>query len=249
MSIHKFNMSSEDLLEDAPFLDYMDDPEKEEARHFRNIQGPKERKTLWYITICFAATIFLAGVLYLFDPETNLGPKSPSLSPSPSISPSSSQSSATKTGNRHNITTSARLLSCGTSVSSARAAGCKYDILLNNWVPAPCYDQEFIDEYLDDASWGGYADEAMTQKLTPLEMSEREYYWTSLRDHVNHCAMMWRKQFWVLYEERRAFDTVIASPGHTDHCAQFLVDVGYRNWTHPTKTEMGFAGCWVRDDR
>lgn len=232
-------MSSEDLSQ--PFLQYTDDPEKEEARHFRQIKGPKERKTLLYIAICFAASLFLAGIFYLFDPE---------LSPTPApTSPSPSPVSPTPTETKHNITTSAHLLTCGTSVASARAAGCKYDILLNNWVPAPCYDQEFIDEYTDDASWGGYADEAMTQKLTPLEMSEREYYWTSLRDHVNHCAMMWRKQFWVLYEERRAFDTVIASPGHTDHCAQFLVDVGYRNWTHPTKTEMGFAGCWVRNDR
>lgn len=241
-------MSSENLSQ--PFLGYSDDPDgKEEARHFRNIQGPKQRKTLLYISICFAASLFLAGIFYLFDPETSpsLGSGTSPSPPSPSTIPSS-PAPATRP-DRHNITTSARLLSCGNSVSSARAAGCKYDILLNNWVPAPCYDQEFIDEYTDDASWGGYADEAMTQKLTPLEMSEREYYWTSLRDHVNHCAMMWRKQFWVLYEERNAFDTVISSPGHTDHCAQFLVDVGYRNWTHPTKTEMGFAGCWVRDDR
>lgn len=224
---------------DQPFLRYVDEPGKEEARHFRHINGPKERKTLLYIAICFAASLFLAGIFYLFDPEisTSLQPSSPS------------PSTATATNTRHNITSSARLLTCGTSVTSARALGCKYDILLNNWVPAPCYDQEFIDEYKDDDSWGGYADEAMTQKLKPGEMGEREYYWTSLRDHVNHCAMMWRKQFWVLYEERRAFDTVIASPGHTDHCAQFLVDAGDRNWTHPTKTEIGFAGCWVREDR
>lgn len=242
MSTHEFAMSSETLNQPS-VLGYTDDPEKEEARQFRHINGPKERNILFYIAICFTASLFLAGIFYLFNPEISSTLKA---KPAPSPSPPS-----TATEFRHNITTSARLLSCGTSVASARAAGCKYDILLNNWVPAPCYDQEFIDEYTDDSSWGGYADEAMTQKLTPAEMSEREYYWTSLRDHVNHCAMMWRKQFWVLYEERRAFDTVIASPGHTDHCAQFLVNAGTGdgNWTRPTKTEMGFAGCWVRQDR
>jgi hypothetical protein len=148
---------------------------------------------------------------------------------------------------RFNITTNARLLSCGNSPLEAREAGCIYDILLNNWVPAPCADQEWVDEYMDDESWGGYEDEAMTRRLTVAEMSERAFYYTSIRDHVNHCAIMWKKQFTVLYEVRKHFDTVISSPGHTEHCAQYLMDIADANFTHPTRTEMGFAGCWVRD--
>ena len=50
---------------------------------------------------------------------------------------------------RHNITTGSKYLSCGECADEARELGCKYDILLNNWVPEPCYDQEFIDEYTD----------------------------------------------------------------------------------------------------
>lgn len=232
-----------------PFSGYTDDPDKEEARQFRHIK-PARGNILPYIVVCFATSIFWGGLLYLFHPTSTLSPLAASSnSPLASAAETFQPPGLPSTTDRHNITHNAHLLTCGTTVASAKANGCKYDILLNNWVPAPCYDQEFIDEYVDDDSWGGFADEAMTQKLKVQEMSEREYYWTSLRDHVNHCAMLWRKQFWVLYEERRAFDTVIASPGHTDHCAQFLVDVGERNWTHPTKTEMGFAGCWVREDR
>lgn len=228
-------MSSELLQQ--PFLGYRDDPEKEEARQFRHIT-PSRANLLPYIVVCFVTSFFWAGLFYLLHPGNN------SNAPAAATSPTGGSPSG-----RHNITTDARLLTCGTSVASAKANGCRYDVLLNNWVPEPCFDQEFVDEYLDDGSWAAFADKAMTQPLTPQDMSEREYYWTSLRDHVNHCAMMWRKQFWVLYEERRAFDTVVSSPGHTDHCAQFLVDVGERNWTHPTKTEMGFSGCWVREDR
>lgn len=151
------------------------------------------------------------------------------------------------TAPRHNITTGARLLQCGSTPQEARANNCKYDILLNNWVPAPCFDQEWIDEYTDDLSWGAYADENMTQKLSVEEMSEVDHYYTSIRDHVNHCAIMWKKQFWVLYEGRSAFDTVISSPGHTEHCALYLMESAEANFTEPTKTQMGFAGCWVRD--
>ncbi|KAK0644007.1 hypothetical protein B0T16DRAFT_416986 [Cercophora newfieldiana] len=147
----------------------------------------------------------------------------------------------------HNITTGATLLSCGTSITEAKSLGCKYDIFLNNWVPPPCYDEEWITEYQDDNSWAAFADEALTQRLTPAEMEGRDFYYTSLRDHINHCALMWNKQFWALYEERSALDTVIASPWHTEHCAQFLMDAREVNATQATKTYVGFAGCWIRE--
>jgi hypothetical protein len=161
-------------------------------------------------------------------------------------------SSYSKPGDsRHNVTSNARLLTCGNTTQQALAKGCKYDILLNNWVPAPCYDkdsQDFIAEYTDDESWGAFADKNMTQRLNSVqEMAESEIYYTSVRDHINHCAVLWKKQFWALFEEKREFDTVVASAGHTDHCAQYLMEVVGADWTEATKVERGFAGCWVRE--
>ena len=102
------------------------------------------------------------------------------------------------TATKLNITSNHHLLTCGNTTESARAQDCKYDILLNSWVPAPCYDSEFITEYTDDSSWDAFADEQMTVRLTDVEtMSEMEFYYTSMRDHVNHCATLWKKQFWV----------------------------------------------------
>ena len=73
-------------------------------------------------------------------------------------------------------------------------------------------------------------------------------YYTSKRDHVNHCATMWKKQFWVLFEERAFMDSFIASPGHTDHCASYLADAGTGDMDveGSTLVDVGFAGCWVR---
>lgn len=44
-------------------------------------------------------------------------------------------------------------------------------------------------------------------------------------------------------------DSFISSPGHTDHCAQFLMDAGSGDlkFGGSTKVDVGFAGCWVRD--
>ncbi|PVH74192.1 hypothetical protein DL98DRAFT_594312 [Cadophora sp. DSE1049] len=66
-------------------------------------------------------------------------------------------------------------------------------------------------------------------------------------DYINHYAIMWKKQLWVLSEERLVFDTVGVNPEHTDHYAQCLIDVSVSCWTISTKVEMGFARCWIRE--
>jgi hypothetical protein len=150
--------------------------------------------------------------------------------------------------NSNNITSRAKLIGCGNSVGEARSLGCKYDILLNSWVPEPCYTkQDMMDEYKDDASWDGFRDKELTQKLTVQEMSESEYYFTSIRDHINHCAMIWMKQFWAFYDQSPTMDTMIASPGHTDHCARFLIEIKYDTSNESTKNVVKFAGCWIKE--
>ncbi|KAK7966559.1 uncharacterized protein PG986_000836 [Apiospora aurea] len=123
---------------------------------------------------------------------------------------------------RVNITTGATYLICGNSTQEARSRGCRYDVLLNNWVPAPCYDADFVAEYEEDGSSAAYRDEALTQRIEPggEALGELEFYYTSRRDHVNHCAVMWRKQFAQLFERRAAFDSVISDPFHMEHCSQ-----------------------------
>jgi len=223
--------------EEQSFLPYADDPGEENLS--QRSHRPTSRANMWmHALISMVATsLFWIFVILLITPAN----------PHRRGAPPSTGTSKLNSVGRHNITSSAKLITCGGSVAEARQRGCKYDILLNNWVPAPCYDDEFLAEYKDDGSWGAYADKNMTQRLTVEQMSQRDFYYTSIRDHVNHCAIMWRKQFWALYEERPAFDTVIANPGHTEHCSQYLMDVMEAKWTEPTRTEMGFAGCWVRN--
>ena len=218
--------------ENQPFLKYSDDPSSNESDCKCAATRSRSRATVRFLphAVVFLVTSLLWLLVLLL------------VIPAPS-----SHHSAANDDQRHNITSHARLISCGNSTEEARAQGCKYDILMNNWIPAPCFDQEWLDEYLEDNSWGAYADKGMTRRLTVDEMSETDSYYTSVRDHVNHCSTMWKKQFWTLYEERSAIDEVIASPGHTEHCAQYLMDVMDSDWDEPTRVHMGFAGCWVRE--
>lgn len=225
--------------ESQPFL-YSDDPTPKESPEIadHSFLAPQRQKRL-VTHFGVAVGTSLLWILVLFF--CNATPASPY------TTPPASQQDITPPPTRHNITSGARLLQCGSTPQEAQSNGCRYDILLNNWVPAPCYDQEWVDEYADDVSWAAYADAGMKERLNVDQMSEVDHYYTSTRDHVNHCAMMWKKQFYVLYEGRKAFDTVIASPGHTDHCATYLMESAEAKYTEPTMVQMGFAGCWVRD--
>lgn len=88
----------------------------------------------------------------------------------------------------------------------------------------------------------------LTQRLLQDDMGERDHYYTSIRDHVNHCAWLWRKQFWTLFEDRKVFDGVIVNTYHTEHCAQFLSELMTMDRTEPTLVRVGYSGCWIKND-
>ncbi|KAK3179424.1 hypothetical protein OEA41_005546 [Lepraria neglecta] len=157
-----------------------------------------------------------------------------------------------KIGNAHPspLIAGAKYLLCGNSTEEAKNLGCEYDILSNHWLPAPCLDQDAVHEYQSDGSWFGYADEDRTQVLSIDAMSEEPFYYTNMRDHIIHCAMLWRKQYRALYEERRGLDSIIVDEEHTLHCSNFLIRMtehGPDFSKVPIKVEVGFAGCYLRD--
>ncbi|KAK1993964.1 hypothetical protein LX36DRAFT_642240 [Colletotrichum falcatum] len=147
----------------------------------------------------------------------------------------------------HNVTSTAQYISCGNSTAEAKRNGCRYDTLLNYWVHERCFDQEFETEYQDDDSWAAFTDRNLSDRIAPEAMGDQEFYYTTIRDHLNHCSMLWKKQFWTLFEDRTAFDGVIVNSFHTEHCASFLKEMYGSNRTEPTLVRVGFSGCWVKE--
>ncbi|OTA60730.1 hypothetical protein K449DRAFT_446011 [Hypoxylon sp. EC38] len=151
-----------------------------------------------------------------------------------------------------NFKTHARFISCGRSTAESKSLGCKYDILSNHWVPAPCMDDDSVEMYQTDGSWFGFADRNRTQLIESTEaMGSIEIYYTNMRDHIVHCAALWKKQFKAFFEERIYYDSLILDPKHTYHCADFLVDMTDKGGPDfrkiPIKVVVGHAGCWIRD--
>ncbi|KAI9047170.1 hypothetical protein LZ554_008624 [Drepanopeziza brunnea f. sp. 'monogermtubi'] len=228
-------MSDPRDTEHKAFLKYSDDDAavddiQSESSHRLHARSSNHSRLMGYALTFLLTSALWFGLLLL-------------LAPSPASNPSNH--APILPAGPYNLTSSSTLIMCPNTTTAARAAGCKYDLLLNNWVPAPCWDQDYLDEYVDDGSWAAFADKALTIPVkTSEEMSEREFYWTSARDHVNHCATMWKKQFSAMFYDTGVLDSVVASPFHTDHCATYLTE---NHGDEPTMVEIGFAGCWVKN--
>ncbi|KAK2607739.1 hypothetical protein N8I77_006395 [Diaporthe amygdali] len=242
-------------VENQPFLAFSDDPAGQGGAAASDDSLPPRREALKAsstrrlvrdLVICLVTSLLWVLVIWFFIPRSAPASSSPG-GDAPVQIPSGSVITGEDMARFHNITSGAKYISCGNSTQEARSKGCTYDTLLNAWVPAQCLDQEWIDEYQDDASWTAYSDVNLTEPLKPDAMGEKDHYYTSIRDHINHCAMLWRKQFWTLFEGRRVFDAVIANSYHTEHCASFLSELFGSNRTEPTLVRVGFSGCWVRD--
>jgi hypothetical protein len=149
-----------------------------------------------------------------------------------------------------NLTEGSKLLLCGRNKAEAKEMGCTYDILANNWVPNSCVDQEAIQEYQADGSWFPYSDENRTQSLDVSALGDEEFYYTSARDHIVHCAMLWKKQFRAFFYQREKLDTILTDSHHTFHCADYLInmtDFGTDFWNMPIKVFPGVSGCWIKE--
>lgn len=153
--------------------------------------------------------------------------------------------------NKGFLATEIDYLTCGTSLQEAKDRGCVYDILDNHWIPGQCADEFSIKEYQMDGSWFPYADENRTMPLTREELGDRKMYYTSKRDHIVHCAALWRRQFRALSEGWKYVDSVLTDPEHTMHCSKYLVDAsdhGPDFRTVPIEVMVSHAGCHVRAD-
>ena len=143
-----------------------------------------------------------------------------------------------------------RYLSCGGSLDEALENDCVYDMLANHYVPRICQDDASIKEYkTEGTTWQPYIDMNWTERLPSDDaMGPSGVYWTNQRDHIVHCAMLWRKQWRALTENRRFMDFTTVDRGHMMHCSQFLMDMtepnGGADWREtPISVEVGYSGC------
>jgi hypothetical protein len=71
------------------------------------------------------------------------------------------------------------------------------------------------------------------------ELGNMHIYFTSERDCVNQCVMVWRRQFKAMFSKADAIDSTSVDQKHTENCAQFQLSISDKQYSCLSGT------CWV----
>jgi hypothetical protein len=110
------------------------------------------------------------------------------------------------------------VLDCGWSPEAARERGCVFDVMMQDWVPEPCYDPALTERYLLVGNYTWYADPE-GHILSDEEMRKGEHgaAWMSADYHKAHCIFSWEKLIRAL-RNNEPISQELLSYDHVLHC-------------------------------
>lgn len=114
---------------------------------------------------------------------------------------------------------------CGNSPTEANSNGCSFDVMSFTWLPAKCFDEPLIEDFLGQRNWTWYLDGHGQQKANEADVRNgihNEVY-VSWEYHLMHCTYMWRKMHWAVLQGLDSLDGYIGNPAHTEHCGEMLL--------------------------
>lgn len=141
-----------------------------------------------------------------------------------------------------------KILDCGHSPEEARAAGCVYDVMMQDWVPEPCFDEVLTERYLAEGNYTWYAD-SDGNVMSDEEMRKGEHHeaWMTGGYHKAHCIFSWEK---LIRAERnnRPISQELLSYDHVLHCRmQTLGGEMHKRDAIAVRAPTNYAKCALYD--
>ncbi|KZL80726.1 hypothetical protein CI238_11353 [Colletotrichum incanum] len=160
---------------------------------------------------------------------------------------------------------------CGASAEEARSMGCVFDVYVNEWLPALCYDRAVAEMSESNSSdlypaaagrttFPLFWDSAMVKPatledvmLTAFNNIENGFnidFYTAWEYHRAHCLHLWRLTVSALQRIDRGEKNVgvyykSASPEHVWHCNKFILKGDTRDPDDITSITPGIGKCVV----
>ena len=146
----------------------------------------------------------------------------------------------------------AEIQNCGHTPDEARAKGCIFDVMMQLWTPADCFDEVLSNRFLDVGNWTWYADPGATRiySLEEMRRGEHSAVFVAQDYHVTHCIYAWEKLVRAMRNQEPLI-TELISYDHVIHCRHKTLqrqDGGssIRGVRAPTGwTECAPYGTWV----
>lgn len=114
---------------------------------------------------------------------------------------------------------SLNITGCGSNPAEARALGCVYDVMMQDWSPAECYDSVLTEKYLANNNWTWWADSGAERAMSDEEVAlgEHSVVYVAQDYHVKHCIFAWEK-FVRAFRTQSPLITELISYDHVIHC-------------------------------
>lgn len=141
--------------------------------------------------------------------------------------------------------------SCGTTPAEARAAGCVFEYMTFNWVPARCFDFELVSSEYNTShashtpypwSYKPLTDDPLDpNRVSEADMLSGEFdgLYGSNDYHRTHCTFAWKK-FHRAVLSGGPIDTYLSDYEHTKHCEMMLMMLSDED---RTRTRVKYAMC------
>ena len=131
---------------------------------------------------------------------------------------------------------------CGSNADEARALGCVFDVMMQEWTSPECYDSALTERYLASNNWTWYADSSGERTMSDEEIRLGNHLVVfAIQDyHKHHCVFTWEKLVRAMRADSPVIDKLI-SYDHVAHCEhQTLFNTkDVRGVSAPT----GFSRC------
>lgn len=125
---------------------------------------------------------------------------------------------------------------CGSTVASARAANCSFDLLSNSWMPTSCYDSETDLEFRSwivhpnrtHGAWPYFTSSSLSPSthipdIATLSSMTGLWLWTTEEEHIAHC-IFWARRIHRALEGSFRWSKGVENMQHTFHCAYEVLD-------------------------
>jgi len=114
---------------------------------------------------------------------------------------------------------------CGRNSTTARAKGCRFDVMLTTWLHEDCFYEDLMESYLAAHNFTWSSDTSFTN-IVPEDVIRRgdhRHIFVQPEFHYIHCAYTWDMQLLAFHNGRPLVES-LADPEHSRHCSKLLID-------------------------
>lgn len=173
-----------------------------------NLTNQRVRSSLtrWHNFLLFSALLIITNLCTLA--VSHIPSKTPSIS-----LPDTHQDAASSKGKF--------TFPCGRNYTEAIAAGCTFDVMMDEWLPEDCQDRELTAEFKALKDWQFYSDSNLIKPLSEEALAMSKVAYTTIEYHEAHCSFALRKLHRAIARGAK-IERAVASEAHTTHCAELL---------------------------